>query len=211
MKFRWFLLLIIILISIPHLSAVDTDNWTNVTVNKVNFKIPEKFSNEKMNEETYYKHGDPYDFSIFSLINYVKLKSTYGLSSTSSSLKDMEETEIEGHPAVVLYKYNDFYNYDYLEIFFATGKKIFRIQYNSNNVTGELKEIIKSTPQSKMSEETFYNKLDNAQRDYIREDYEKNLELDLEDYYRTYNKEHNRENFFYWGSNGFGVGSSTRW
>lgn len=213
MKFRWFLLLIIIiLVAVPHLSAVDTDDWDEVTVNKVDFKIPEKFSNGEMNKDnTCYKHGDPFDFLIFSLIKYDNLKRMYGSSITSDGLIDVEETEIDGHHAVVLYQYNDFYNHDYLEVFFATGKKIFRIQYNSDNVTDELKEIIKSTPKSEMSEDAFLNKLDNAQKDYVREDYEKNLELDMEDYYRTYNDEHNRESFYYWGSNGFGVGGSTRW
>ena len=212
MKFRWFLLLIIILIAIPHLSAVDTDDWDEITVNKVVFKIPEKFSNGEMNKDnTCYEHGDPFDFLIFSLIKYNNLKRMYGSSVTSNGLIDVEETEIDGHPAVVLYLHNDFYNHDYLEVFFATGKKIFRIHYNSDNVTDELKEIIKSTPKSEMSEETFLNKLDNAQRDYIQENNDKNLELNLEDYYRTYNDKHNHENFYYLGSNGFGVGGSIRW
>lgn len=211
MKFRWFLLLIVILIAIPHLSAVDMDDWDEVTVNKVTFEIPEKFSNGEMNKDnTSYKHGDPFDFLIFSLIKYDNLKRMYGSSVTGNSLIDMEETEIDGHHAVVLYQYNNFYNHDYLEVFFATGKKIFRIHYNSDNITDELKEIIKSTPKSNMSKETFLNKLDNAQRDYIQENNDKNLELDLEEYYRIYNDKHNRESFYFWGSNGFGVGGSTR-
>lgn len=212
MKLKLALLLAILLVGLPCIYALDTSDWDEVTVNKVTLKIPEKFSNGTMNKDnTSYKHGEPFDFLIFSLIKYDNLKSMYGYSSTSDGLTDMEETEIEGHPAVVLYRHNDYYNHDYLEVFFATGEKIFRIHYNSSNVTDELTEIIKSTPESKMSKETFLDKLDTAQRDYEREEFEKNLELDIEDYYRTYNDEHKHNSFYYFGSNGFGVGGSTRW
>lgn len=212
MRLKWILFLIIILIALPHIHAVDTSNWDEVTVNKVTLKIPEKFSNGTFNKDkTCYTHNDPFDFLIFSLIKYNNLKRMYGSAITNDNLMDVEETEIDGHHAVVLYAYNDFYNHDYLQVFFATGKKIFRIQYNSDKLTGELKEIIKSTPKSKISEETFLNKLDNAQKDYITENYQKNLELDLEDAYRSYNDNNRHESFYYWGSNGFGVGGSYRW
>lgn len=204
--------LAIILFGLPCIYALDTSSWDEVTVNKVTFKIPEKFSNGTMNTaNTCYKHGEPFDFLIFSLIKYDNLKSMYGSSAGSSGLRDVEHTEIAGHPATVLYEYNNFYNHDYLEVFFATGEKIFRIQYNSSNLTDELREIIKSSPQSNMSKETFFEKLDNAQSDYEREEFEKNLELDMEDYYRTYNDNNKHNSFYYFGSNGFGVGGSTRW
>ncbi len=206
MKLQWFIVLIIILISIPHISANDTSDWSEVTVNKVTFKIPDKFSNGEFNKDgTCYSHGDPFNFLIFSLVKYDNLKSMYGLHSTNCL--DIEETTISGHDAVIIYDYNNFYNHDYLEVFFTSGTKIFRIHYDSSNVTPELEKIIGSTPKSKMSTERFLNKLDAAQRDYIQEDFEKNLELDLEDYYRDYNDQHNRQVYSYWGSNGFGVGS----
>lgn len=212
MKLKCILLVIIFLIIIPNTYSVDTSDWEKVTVNKVAFKIPEKFLNRTINNDsTCYTHGEPFDFLIFSLVKNKDLKNMYGSSCNSNNLKDIEEMEIAGHPAVVLYQYNNYYNHDFLEVFFATGKKIFRIQYNSDNVTDELKEIIKSTPKSKMSEETFLNKLDNAQREYTSKEYQKTLEIDLEDYYRTYNHDHRHQNFYYWGSNGYGVGGSYRW
>ena len=206
MKFKFFLIIILLLIVIPHISALDTGNWSEITVNKVTFKIPEKFSNGTMTKyDTGYNQGEGKFFHITSLVKYETLKSIYGSFSTARDLIDIEETEIAGRDAVVIYDHNSFYNYDYLNVFFPVGKKIFRIEYPSSNVTPELKEIIKSAPKSKMSEETFFNKLDTAQRDYIREDYEKNLELDFEEYYRDYN---DNRNFWYWGSNGFGIGGS---
>ena len=209
MKFPWVILFIIILISIPHMSAKDTSDWSEVTVNKVTFKIPQKYVEENMNESyaTYYFHGTPNNFGIKSCFQYNILKDSYGLYSTSNNVVDIEETNIKGHDAVIFYYYNDFRNIDELHIYFTTGKKIFYIYYQSDKVTPELEKIIKSTPKSKISEEAFLNKLDNAQRDYIQEDYEKNLELDLEDYYRDYNNQHNRQVYSYWGSNGYGIGS----
>ncbi|WP_432645009.1 hypothetical protein [Methanobrevibacter sp.] len=212
MKLKCILLVIILFALIPHTFAIDTADWEDVTVNKVTFKIPEKFSNGTLNKDnTGYTHGEPFDFLIFSLVKNDNLKSMYGYSYNSKHLNDSEETEIAGHHAVVLYQYNDYYNYDFLEVFFATGKKIFRIQYNSDNVTDELKEIIKSTPKSEMTKETFLNKLDNAQRDYSQESYQKNLEVDLEDSYHTDNNHHKRQYFYYIGSKGPGVGMSYRW
>lgn len=206
MEFRWCLMVAIVLISIPHMYAIDTSDWDTVDVNNVNFKIPDRFSDGVFNEKgTCYSTGDPFDFLIFSLINYNNLKSMYGSSSTSTSLLDVEQRDISGHDAVILHKYNNYYDYEYLEVFFTTGTKIFRIHYNSSNVTSELEKIIESTPKSKMSEESFLNKLDNAQRDYIQEEIQENLELDAEEYYRNYN-DHQR--FYYWGTNGVGVGGT---
>ncbi|MGN0177113.1 MAG: hypothetical protein ACI389_04705 [Methanobrevibacter sp.] len=212
MKLKCILLVIILFVLIPHISAEDTNNWKNVTVNKVTFKIPEKFSNGTLNKDnTGYTHGEPFDFIIFSLVKNDNLKRMYGYSYNSRYLNDSEETEIAGHHAVVLYQYNDYYNHDFLEVFFATGKKIFRIQYNSDHVTNELKEIIKSTPKSKISKETFLNKLDTAQRDYCQENYMKNLEVDLEYNYHTQDNHHKPKYFYYLGSHGRGVGMSYSW
>lgn len=214
MKFRWFLLLILILITISHISAEDTEGWGEVTVNKVTFKLPEKYLNGTSfdNFNTGYSKGEKQFFHLNSLIKYESLKSVYGITSTSRGIIDIEECNIEDHDAVVIYNYNDLYDYDYLDVFFTTGKKIFRIQYPASNVTDELKEIINSTPKSNMSKEVFFNKLDTAQRDYIEEENQKNLELDLEDFYRNYN-DNRREHFSYvsWGSNGPTFGGGISW
>ena len=215
MKLKGALFLIIILIALPHISAVDTGDWNEITVNNVNFKVPDKYFNES-GDKTYaksYKYGNK--FSIYSCMDYNTLKNYYGKESTSKGVMDIEQTSISGHD--VIHIYNDYHSpwgdYGGLNksyVFFSTGNKIFEISFNGDTLTDEIAEIIKSTPESEMSQDVFLNKLDNAQRDYVREDYEKNLELDLEDYYRSYNDEHSRESFYYWGSNGFGVGGSTR-
>lgn len=211
MEFKWLLLIIVFIIVVPHISAVDTGDWQEISVNNVNFKIPERFSNgtfDKLNNS--YTQGEQMFFHITSLVKYESLKSVYGVFSTSTDIRDIEEREIAGHDAVIIYDHNNYYDYDYISVFFTTGNKIFRIGYPSSEVTPELVEIINSTPKSEMSKETFLNKLDNAQRDYIEEDRQKNLELDLEEFYRDYNDQHRRESFWYWGSNGFGIGGSTR-
>lgn len=212
MKLRLLLILVIVLIAVPHISAVDAGGWQNVTVNNVTFKIPEKFSNGRINDlNTGYSQGKDRFFHINSLVRYDTLKSIYGITSASGGIENIEEREIAGHDAVVVYNHNDFHDYDYLDVFFTTGNKIFRIQYPSSNVTPELVEMINSTPKSQMSKDAFLNKLDNAQRDYSNEEYQKNLELDFEDYYRSYNDQNRHNSFWYFGSNGYGFGVGTRW
>lgn len=46
MRVKLALFLIILLIAIPHISAVDTSDWIELTVNNVDFKIPDKYFNE---------------------------------------------------------------------------------------------------------------------------------------------------------------------
>ena len=216
MKLKLTLFLIILLIALPTINAVDTDNWHDITVNNVNFKVPDKYFNESANpihEKSYYYSNQ---FSIVSCMEYDTLKNNYGFESTSDGIMEIDQISISGHDAVHIYnnyhsKWGNGSGLNKSYIFFSTGNKIFEISFKGEKINSEIKEIIKSTPKPNMSEEIFLNKLDNAQRDYIQEDYEKNLELDMEDYYRTYNEEHNHESFYYFGTNGFGVGGSTRW
>ena len=46
MRVKLALFLIILLIAIPHISAVDTSDWIELTVNNVDFKILDKYFNE---------------------------------------------------------------------------------------------------------------------------------------------------------------------
>lgn len=215
MKMKLALILAILLVGLPCIYALDTSNWHEITVNKVNFKIPDKYFNES-GDANYEKSYSYNNLLIVSCVDYNTLKHNYGSDSTGKGIIDIEQSSLSGHDLIHIYdNYHSPWNKESTGlnksyVFFSTGNKIFEISFKGEELTEEIQEIIKSTPESKMSEETFLNKLDNAQRDYIREDYEKNLELDLEDYYRIYNDEHNRESFYYFGSNGFGVGGSTR-
>ena len=97
-------------------------------------------------------------------------------------LKDLltlPKLPVSGHDLIHIY--NDYKSrwdatgWNKSSVFFSTGTKIFKITFKGDKITNEIKEIIKNTPKSKMSEETFITKLDNAQRDYLTEEYNKNL------------------------------------
>ena len=191
------ILAILFLIGVSSVSAVDTSDWKEITVNNVDFNLPPKY---QPNDSEYkysqnYFHGSPYDFKIKSMTLYKNLADEYGMWSTSKDARDIEETNIEGHDAIIIYEYNKYFDRTELHLFFSTGEKIFYMNYQKDNVTPELKEIIKSTPKSKMSYETFMDKLNNAQKDYLDEELQINLELDAENYYRDYNNHLN--NFRY--------------
>lgn len=215
MRVKLALFLIILLIAIPHISAVDTSDWIELTVNNVDFKIPDKYFNESKGKNHIKSYRYSNQFAIISCVDYNTLKKEYGYDSTSEGLVDITQTSVSGHDLIHIYdNYKsrwDSTGFNTSYVFFSTGTKIFKISYKRDKITNEIKEIIKNTPKSKMSEETFITKLDNAQRDYLTEEYNKNLELDLEDYYRTYNDEHDRGHFYYWGTNGFGVGGTHRY
>ena len=138
------------------------------------------------------------------------------MESTSRGEVEMDQTKISGHNVFFIYddykspfsKSGDSLNKS--NVFFSTGNKIFEISYRGDEITPVIKEIIKSSPKSKMSEESFLNKLDNAQKAYVDEDFQKNLELDLEEFYRDYNDEHDWAHFSYWDRNGYHFGSIHR-
>lgn len=198
-----------------HIYAVDTSDWIELTVNNVDFKIPDKYFNESKGKNHIKSYRYSNQFAIISCVDYNTLKKEYGYDSTSEGLVDITQTSVSGHDLIHIYdNYKsrwDSTGFNTSYVFFSTGTKIFKISYKGDKITNEIKEVIKNTPKSKMSEETFITKLDNAQRDYLTEEYNKNLELDLEDYYRTYNDEHDRGHFYYWGTNGFGVGGTHRY
>ena len=178
------IIVIVLLIRVVTVFAGDTSDWKEITVNNVDFKLPPKYLPND-SEYTYpqsYFHGYPSDFIIKSMTLYNDLLDEYG--SNSKTTLYIEETNIGRHDALIIYNYNKYHDKTELHLFFSTGEKIFYIKYPNDNVTSELKKIIKSTPKSKMSYTTFMDKLNNAQNDYLNQELQINLELDREDYYR---------------------------
>lgn len=153
--------------------GIDSSNWKEITINSIDFKIPPKYEGGSLygenNNYTDYILESVFNFSIASLTTESELKDIYGYESTIDELNDLELKRIAGHDLVILHSYRSVCEHDVVYLFYAIEDEIYAISYNGNNITPEIKEIIKNTPKSTMSKETLYKKLDKVQESYIQE------------------------------------------
>ena len=162
------LTIIILSLSLNPIVAIDSSNWKEITIEGVNFKIPPQYQSGELVGDTYMLET-VFDFSIASVNNNSSLKEIYGYESTIEELNNLELKEVGGHDTVILHSYRSVCQHNVSYVFFAVRKSIYTISFNGNKITSEIEEIIKNTPESKISKDELYKKLDKAQEDYVQE------------------------------------------
>ena len=190
------ILLIIILAFV--LPACAGDNST-VDIDGVDFIIPEEYQGGDLSDTSYMK-GSGFNFRILSLSSYKNLKFNFGSDSLNDDVLDITERYVGGHAAVVIYSNISSCEHEVITIYFATGDTIYLVCYNGSEVTPEIEKMIENTPASSMSDETFYNKLADAQLEYAydleQEEQEIELERAVDNAVEKHQRDHSRF-FFY--------------
>lgn len=162
--------------SLGSVSAIDSSNWNEVTINGIDFKIPPKYNGgELIGDEgnyTTYMLETVFNFSISALNNEIDLVEVYGYESTIDELKNLSLKHIGGHDVVILHSYRSVCEHDVIYLFYGIGDEIYAISYNGTKITPEIKEIIKNTPKSNMTKNELYKKLDDAQASYVEKQIE---------------------------------------
>ena len=191
-----FLLIIILAFVLP---ACAGDNST-VDIDGVDFIIPEEYQGGDLSDTSYMK-GSGFNFRILSLSSYKNLKFNFGSDSLDDDVLDINESYVGGHAAVVIYSNISACEHEVITIYFATGDTIFLVCYNGSEVTPEIEKMIENTPASSMSDETFYNKLADAQLEYAydleQEEQEIELERAVDNAIEKHQRDHSRFFFFY--------------
>ncbi|MBE6510976.1 MAG: hypothetical protein E7Z74_06890 [Methanobrevibacter millerae] len=179
------IIILALVIFIPVASA------QNVTINGVDFQIPQQYEHGTVKESSYvYQSG--FTFRILSLDDYKNLRLNYGDDIVNA--KSAQHTSIAGHDAVVIP--NKYQSKDYTTVYFATADKIFLVCFNDTYVNDDITNMIANTPAQTMSANDFANQLNSALEDYKQQLSDKEAQLEYEDYQRS-NKPTTRYYFFW--------------
>jgi hypothetical protein len=181
---RTFILLVIFLILIAPVAA------QNVTIHDVTFEIPHQYEGGTLKSSSYvYQSG--LTFRILGLEDAKNLRINFGDDLVEAS--SHEETQIEGHDAVVIHR--NYNGKDYTCLYTPVGDEIFLICFNDTRVNDDISGMISKLPAQNMTHDEFSDALNTALSDYQDQLSQENADIQAEEYYRS-NQPTNRFFFF---------------
>ena len=196
-KILFFLIALAILIGA--VSAIDSSNWTTATVGYEEFKIPPQYENPYQSDFHMYEFDE--DIDVFT-IRYVNpaIMDLYGYFIEHNQAK---KVKVEGHDAVHFTTYDRHDEKNNSKLWFSSGEEFYYIAWRGNKITPAIKEIVKSSSDSKFSHKEFYDILNDEYKNYKIVN---SIESQVYDY-PTKDKGHH--SFVSFGSNGINFGVMT--
>lgn len=142
--------------------AVDSSNWTTATVGYEEFKIPPKYENPYKSDFHMYEFDE--DIDVFT-IRYVnpRIMDLYGYFLERN---DFKKVEVAGHDAVQFTSYDRHDNAYNSKLWFSAGEEFYYIAWRGDKITPTIKEIVKSSSDSKYSHDVFYSILNDEYQNY---------------------------------------------
>lgn len=196
-KILFFLMALAILIGA--VSAIDSSNWTTSTVGYEEFKIPPQYENPYQSDFHMYEFDE--DIDVFT-IRYVNpaIMDLYGYFIEHNQAK---KVKVAGHDAVHFTTYDRHDEKNNSKLWFSSGEEFYYIAWRGNKITPAIKEIVKSSSDSKFSHKEFYDILNDEYKNYKIVN---SIESQVYDY-PTKDKGHH--SFVSFGSNGINFGVMT--
>lgn len=159
------------------IGCVYAGDFSNVTVNGVDFEIPHEYSKGD-NLKGKYVYKDLRTFAILCVDDYI-ISSYGGYYDISDNSRDLS---IDGRPARLLTMYNKYIEKNVSYLYFPVGKSVYCICYQGNDVNESISHIVESASQSNMSADTFYVLLGEAYKSHEDRQYYDALTKDYSDY-----------------------------
>ena len=177
-------------------NAIDSSNWTTAQVGYEEFKIPPQYENPYKNDFHMYEFDE--DIDVFT-IRYVNpaIMSLYGYFIEHNSY--VKKVEVEGHDAVHFCSFDR----NHSKLWFSAGEEFYYITWIDDNITPEIKEIVKSASKSNYTHDEFYDILNEEYQNYKIVDA---IESQRYDYPKSDSGSHG---FVTVGTNGVGFGVIT--
>lgn len=196
-KILFFLMALAILIGA--VNAIDSSNWTTATVGYEDFKIPPQYENPYQSDFHMYEFDE--DIDVFT-IRYVNpaIMDLYGYFIEHNQAK---KVKVAGHDAVHFTTYDRHDEKNNSKLWFSSGEEFYYIAWRGNKITPAIKEIVKSSSDSKFSHKEFYDILNDEYKNYKIVN---SIESQVYDY-PTKDKGHH--SFVSFGSNGINFGVMT--
>lgn len=156
------LILLALFILTGSASAVDSSNWTNATVGYETFKIPPQYENPYKSDFNMYEFDEDIDVFTIRFVN-PNIMSLYGYFLEHNSYA--KKVDVAGHDAIHFMSYDRHSGKNNSKLWFSAGEEFYYITWNGEKITPEIKEVVKSSSDSKYSHDEFYSilndKLDN--------------------------------------------------
>ena len=180
-------------------SAIDSSNWTTATVGYEEFKIPPQYENPYQSDFHMYEFDE--DIDVFT-IRYVNpaIMDLYGYFTEHNQAK---KVKVAGHDAVHFTTYDRHDEKNNSKLWFSSGEEFYYIAWQGNRITPTIKEIVKSSSDSKFTHKEFYDLLNDEYKNYKIVN---SIESQVYDY-PTKDKGHH--SFVSFGSNGINFGAMT--
>lgn len=196
-KILFFLIALTILVGT--VSAIDSSNWTTATVGYEEFKIPPQYENPYQSDFHMYEFDE--DIDVFT-IRYVNpaIMDLYGYFTEHNQAK---KVKVEGHDAIHFTTYDRHDEKNNSKLWFSSGEEFYYIAWQGNRITPTIKEIVKSSSDSKFTHKEFYDLLNDEYKNYKIVN---SIESQVYDY-PTKDKGHH--SFVSFGSNGINFGVMT--
>ena len=196
-KILFFLMALTILVGA--VSAIDSSNWTTATVGYEEFKIPPQYENPYQSDFHMYEFDE--DIDVFT-IRYVNpaIMDLYGYFTEHNQAK---KVKVAGHDAVHFTTYDRHDKKNNSKLWFSSGEEFYYIAWQGNRITPTIKEIVKSSSDSKFTHKEFYDLLNDEYKNYKIVN---SIESQVYDY-PTKDKGHH--SFVSFGSNGINFGVMT--
>ena len=196
-KILYFLMALTILIGA--VSAIDSSNWTTATVGYEEFKIPPQYKNPYQSDFHMYEFDE--DIDVFT-IRYVNpaIMDLYGYFIEHNQAK---KVKVAGHDAVHFTTYDRHDEKNNSKLWFSSGEEFYYIAWRGNKITPTIKEIVKSSSDSKLTHKEFYDILNDEYKNYKIVN---SIESQVYDYPAKNNGHHS---FVSFGSNGVNFGVMT--
>ena len=193
------IILFVVSMMIGPAGAIDSTNWTNATVGYEVFKIPPKYENPYKSDFHMYEYDE--DIDVFT-VRYVNpaIMELYGYFLEHNHAK---KVEVEGHDAIHFTTYDRHDGTNNSKLWFSAGEEFYYIAWRGNEITPEIREVVKSASDSNYTHDEFYDILNDEYHNYQLVNA---IESQRYDYPQQDNRHHS---FVSVGSNGVNFGVMT--
>lgn len=159
-KIIFFLLALSIVMSA--VCAIDSSNWTTATVGYEEFKIPPEYKNPYKSDFHMYEYDE--DIDVFT-VRYVNpaIMELYGYFIEHNQAK---KVNVEGHDAVHFTSFDRHDDANNSKLWFSAGEEFYYIAWRGNEITPNVKEVVKSASDSNFTHEEFYDILNDEYQNY---------------------------------------------
>ena len=150
------------LLLLAGVSAADS----NIKINDITFEIPEKYQGGDLSD-------DEYEIEDVIKIRCVddNIVKAMGLWAEENDFR--EDISIDNHPVRHFTQYSQSLHDNFSHAYFASQESVYEIAWTGGEITKDIKKIIKSTPESDISDDDFYRGLDASYDIYKQQKKEK--------------------------------------
>ena len=128
---------------------------STMKINGIDFELPEKYQGGELKNNGYQLDNT---FSIRCIDD--NLIKTIGLWAVEKDFS--EDLNIGDHPVRHYCQYNRYVNGNHSHAYFASGESVYEISWIGHEINTDIENIIKTTPKSKIDDDTFYDGLDKS-------------------------------------------------